>query len=171
MVFLVSEAEVLCDMEGIDAFIDKYGVPGLYEAAAASDVGASAIADGLRNLAVAVPTPSEHLLNTVNGLITSAPVTTMRRSQMRSNASKEICARSRGRVRWRLGVLSLSIQAKRTQLSSAIATLEPNDQLIAKRLREVLRHQRADALTSVVADRTTSTSSLRPVTESRRSPG
>lgn len=48
-VFLISEAEVLCDMEGIDAFLNRYGQDWLPQTAAAFEaVGATEIAAGLR---------------------------------------------------------------------------------------------------------------------------
>jgi hypothetical protein len=41
LVFLISEAEVLCDMEGIDSFLERYGPRWLAETGAAFDaVGA-----------------------------------------------------------------------------------------------------------------------------------
>jgi hypothetical protein len=71
MVFLISEAEVLCDKDGIDSFVDKYGAPGLSDAADAFDaVGATSIAEGLRRLSVAAPALPEYLLVLVNRLIT-----------------------------------------------------------------------------------------------------
>jgi hypothetical protein len=71
MVFLISEAEVACDKDGIDAFIHRYGAAGLSDAARAFNaIGASLIAAALRRLAVVVPPLPESLLNSVNRLIT-----------------------------------------------------------------------------------------------------
>jgi hypothetical protein len=71
MVFLISEAEVMCDKDGIDSFVDTYGAPGLSDAAWAFDaVGATSIADGLQRLADAAPALPESLLDVVNRLIT-----------------------------------------------------------------------------------------------------
>lgn len=52
LVFLISEAEVLCDMEGIDSFLDRYAAEWLGESADAfAAVGATEIAAGLRAIA------------------------------------------------------------------------------------------------------------------------
>jgi hypothetical protein len=69
LVFLISEAEVLCDMEGIDSFLDRYD-NWLAEAAAAFEaVGASAIAEELRRFPHKVPVGSTQL-DRLNELIT-----------------------------------------------------------------------------------------------------
>jgi hypothetical protein len=69
-VFLISEAEVCCDKDGIDSFIDSYEPSILLEAAEAfSAVGASAIATGLKEIARSTPPINEGLPNRVNELI------------------------------------------------------------------------------------------------------
>jgi hypothetical protein len=69
-VFLISEAEVSCDMDGIDSLIDRYGASMLLEAAEAfSAVGASAIAAGLEEVAHSSPSTNKELLDRVNTLI------------------------------------------------------------------------------------------------------
>lgn len=71
LVFLTSEAEVYCDKDGIDSFIDRYGKAGLQLAADAFEaVGGEAIAAGLRDIARALPKAPEFLLSGVNHLIT-----------------------------------------------------------------------------------------------------
>src|SRR5215210_5115055 len=63
-VFLISEAEVTCDMDGIDSFIGGHESGILLEAAEAfSAVGASAIAAGLKDIAQASPSADGALLN------------------------------------------------------------------------------------------------------------
>jgi hypothetical protein len=69
LVFLISEAEVLCDMEGIDAFFDQYFPQWMGETAAAfAEVGAAEIAEGLRAIA-ADTVRNDSLLGRVNKLI------------------------------------------------------------------------------------------------------
>jgi hypothetical protein len=71
LIYLISEAEVLCDMEGIDAFLDGYFPQWMEETAAAfAEVGATEIAVGLRAIA-ADTVRDESLLGRVNKLITS----------------------------------------------------------------------------------------------------
>jgi len=69
VIFAVSEAEVICDMEGIDSLIDRYGAEclPLFERAYAF-IGASEIANALKQLALS-PT-SEEFLEQANSLIT-----------------------------------------------------------------------------------------------------
>jgi len=71
MVFLISEAEVDCDMNGIDTFLHRYGPDWLSETTAAFEaIGATDIAAGLR--AIDPETQRDDpLLDKVNGLITS----------------------------------------------------------------------------------------------------
>jgi len=70
LIYLISEAEVLCDMEGIDSFLDRYFPKWIEETAAAfAEVGAAEIAVGLR--AITADTTRDHpLLDRVNDLIT-----------------------------------------------------------------------------------------------------
>jgi hypothetical protein len=70
LVYLISEAEVDCDINGIDTFLDHYGPSWMAEAAAAfAAVGATEIASALR-----VITPDtqreDPLLDRANDLIT-----------------------------------------------------------------------------------------------------
>jgi hypothetical protein len=70
LVYLISEAEVLCDMEGIDAFLDRYFPRWIEETAAAfAEVGAADISVGLRAIA-ADAIRDDQLVGHVNGLIT-----------------------------------------------------------------------------------------------------
>lgn len=61
LVYLISEAEVYCDMNGIPSFLDRYFPQWMEETAAAfSEVGAADIAAGLRAIAddTVVPCPT-----------------------------------------------------------------------------------------------------------------
>lgn len=70
LVFVISEAEVCCDMDGIDTFIDSYGTPGLVRLASAyGAVGAGALASACRAVADAMPNPDEALLERLNSLV------------------------------------------------------------------------------------------------------
>jgi hypothetical protein len=70
-VFLISEAEVYCDMEGIDSLLDRYSAAELGEYARAfAEVGASAIAAGLAAVVSGLPGCDEKMLDHVNRLIT-----------------------------------------------------------------------------------------------------
>jgi hypothetical protein len=70
LVYLISEAEVLCDIDGIDAFIDHYFPQWMEETAAAfAEVGAADIAAGLRAI-TADTARDDPLLDRVNELIT-----------------------------------------------------------------------------------------------------
>lgn len=69
VVFLISEAEVYCAMEGIDGFLNRYSPKWLAETADAfAAVGALEIADGLRAIGPDTPT-NDLLLDRVNDLI------------------------------------------------------------------------------------------------------
>jgi hypothetical protein len=71
-IFIVSELEVLCDMEGIDAFLDRYQASELRGAAdLLLAAGAVSIANGLVEIAEAMPNPHEATLNHVNDLVTA----------------------------------------------------------------------------------------------------
>ncbi|MCL2310715.1 MAG: hypothetical protein FWC42_10725 [Proteobacteria bacterium] len=69
VIFAVSEAEVTCDMDGIDSLIEHYGAESLplFERAYAA-IGALEIADALKRL-IMFPA-SEEFLERVNSLIT-----------------------------------------------------------------------------------------------------
>ena len=70
-VFLISEAEVLCDMEGIDSFIGRYGPSGVLTCAAAfRAVGAISIADAMRSVGGCLPDCDDGLLDQANRIIT-----------------------------------------------------------------------------------------------------
>ena len=72
MVFLIAEAEVICDMEGIDSFVDRYGGSGVAELASAySAIGADGIASVLREIAISMPELPDVLLSNANDQITS----------------------------------------------------------------------------------------------------
>lgn len=69
-VFLISEAEILCDMEGIDTFLHLYAPMWIEETVAAfKQIGAIDIAQGFEEIG-SVETPSEQLLDRVNKLVT-----------------------------------------------------------------------------------------------------
>jgi hypothetical protein len=71
-IYLLSELEVLCDMEGIDSFLDRYGASELRAIAdLLRDAGAVAIANSLTQLADALPQSNESLLNSANDLVTN----------------------------------------------------------------------------------------------------
>jgi hypothetical protein len=71
LVFLISEAEVLSDMEGVDAFLRRYAPMWLSECAAGFEaVGATEIAAGFRTLPPDVRADSP-LLDRLNELITN----------------------------------------------------------------------------------------------------
>ena len=71
LVYLISQAEVLCDMEGIDAFLDLYFPQWMEETAAAfAEVGATEIAVALRAID-ADTTRDDPILYRANNLITS----------------------------------------------------------------------------------------------------
>jgi hypothetical protein len=70
LVYLVSEAEVLCDIDGINNFLDLYFPQWKEETAAAfAEVGAAEIAIGLRAI-TAETMRDDPLLDRVNDLIT-----------------------------------------------------------------------------------------------------
>ena len=70
-VWLISEAEVHCDMDGIDSFLDDYSSV-LPEAADAFEaVGATEIAQSLRSVHAVLPERPDAVLNHADNLITS----------------------------------------------------------------------------------------------------
>ena len=69
-VFLISELEVLCDMEGIDSFLDRYEPDVVRESVEAfRSVGATEIADALGQIVDSLPARSETALRSANQLI------------------------------------------------------------------------------------------------------
>jgi hypothetical protein len=71
LVYLVSEAEVYCDMDGIPAFLGRYSPQWIEETAAAfAELGAAEIASGLREIAAST-IRDDRLLGRINELITS----------------------------------------------------------------------------------------------------
>jgi hypothetical protein len=69
LVYLVSEAEVYCDMEGIPSFLDRYFPQWAEETAAAfAEIGAADIAVGLREIA-ANTIRDDQLIDRINELI------------------------------------------------------------------------------------------------------
>ena len=70
LVHLISEAEVHCDMEGIDPLLDRYPPAELEECASAfAEVGASEIATALRAVVSALPAREEASLSKADALI------------------------------------------------------------------------------------------------------
>jgi len=70
-IYIIAEAEISCDMDGIDSFIEKYNKKGVLEASVAySLIGAIDIAKGLKEIAKALPNPSETVLERTNSFIT-----------------------------------------------------------------------------------------------------
>jgi hypothetical protein len=71
LVYLIAEAEALCDMEGIDAFLNYYFPDWMEETAAAfAEVGAAEIAGALRGPIDADTIRDDRLLDRANELIT-----------------------------------------------------------------------------------------------------
>ena len=72
VVFAVSEAEVLCDMEGIDSLLHKYGAGSMESlfAQAFAAIGAREIASALGRVATSEEPIAEHILSHANRLIT-----------------------------------------------------------------------------------------------------
>jgi hypothetical protein len=69
---LVSELEVRCDKDGVDAFLDCYVASDLRMAAGLlRAAGATAIADGLVEIAENLPHPDDSLLSRVNDLVSA----------------------------------------------------------------------------------------------------
>jgi hypothetical protein len=70
-VFLISEAEVLCDKDGIDTLLDTYPTTVIEECAAAFlEIGASEVAAAMRKVAQQPPARNEADLDRANSLIT-----------------------------------------------------------------------------------------------------
>ena len=71
VVFLISEAEALCDMEGIDTFLDRYEPEWIAETASAFEyIGAMQIALAFRELTT-LPSNREATLDRLNTMITN----------------------------------------------------------------------------------------------------
>jgi hypothetical protein len=70
-IYLISQAEILCDMEGVTTFLDQFetSLPEAAEAFAA--VGADEIAQSLRAICAALPQRPEELLDWAGQLISS----------------------------------------------------------------------------------------------------
>lgn len=69
-IYFISEAEVLCDKDGVDSFIDRYGPSGLFELSIAyRHLGAEALADAAREVARTLPAASEDALDRLNELV------------------------------------------------------------------------------------------------------
>jgi hypothetical protein len=70
IVYLISEAECLCDMEGVDSFLDRYSPRWIPETVAAFEiVGATEIAGEFRSIAMN-ETTCDSGLDRLNRLIT-----------------------------------------------------------------------------------------------------
>jgi hypothetical protein len=70
-VWLISEAEVLCDMEGIDSFLDRYITLLPETVIAFAEVGATEIAESLQAIHDELPTRRAGLLNHANALVSA----------------------------------------------------------------------------------------------------
>lgn len=72
LVYLIAEAEADCDMNGIDTFLDRYAPDWIAETADAFDtVGASEIANEMRNAPVDALFSGDARLTRLNDLITN----------------------------------------------------------------------------------------------------
>lgn len=70
-IYLISEAEVRCDKDGIDSFVDAHGEEGIAQLATAyAAIGAASIASSLMNLLRQMPNPSDAALNDASARIT-----------------------------------------------------------------------------------------------------
>jgi hypothetical protein len=70
LVFLISEAEVDCDMNGIDTLLDRYSDKEIWEMAAGfAEIGALDIAESLRQIARELPMREETSLRRADTLI------------------------------------------------------------------------------------------------------
>lgn len=70
LVYLISEAEVSCDMDGIDTLLDTYPVADLAECASAfAEIGASEIAAALGRVVSELPSRDEAALSKADSLI------------------------------------------------------------------------------------------------------
>lgn len=71
VIFAISEAEVYCDMDGIDSLLERYGTGTIaLFARAFSAVGAIEIANALQAVASSADSVPEELLSHANRLIT-----------------------------------------------------------------------------------------------------
>jgi hypothetical protein len=70
LVYLISDAEVSCDINGIDTLLDSYSPTDLDECASAyAEIGASDIAAALREIVSALPAREEASLSKADSLI------------------------------------------------------------------------------------------------------
>lgn len=68
--FLISEAEILCDMEGIDSFLDRYPKDEIFECAQAFQaIGALHIGKLLKSIVDVLPERPDELLDQTNQVI------------------------------------------------------------------------------------------------------
>jgi hypothetical protein len=68
-VFLISEAEVDCDKDGIDSFVDRYGARGLTDLGCAYEsIGAAELAAVARRIANSIPSANDVDLDRMNEL-------------------------------------------------------------------------------------------------------
>lgn len=70
-VFLISELEVCCDIDGIDSFLDRYPETVLECAHLFEALGALELSQAFADVAKRMPTPPDDLLDGVNDLVTS----------------------------------------------------------------------------------------------------
>jgi hypothetical protein len=69
-IFLVSELEVLCDKDGIDAFLNTYKASDLRAVAALlGAAGATTISEGLTRIADSLPSPQDAVMTQVSDLV------------------------------------------------------------------------------------------------------
>ena len=107
LVFLISEAEVLCDKDGIDTFLDHYRPRWLADTAAAfAAVGATEIAAALGAITLDAQ-PDDPLLDRANELITSGQATATRQFAKPSRSASQGALLDRGRYSARPGLLIL----------------------------------------------------------------
>ncbi|TLX73739.1 hypothetical protein E9993_14875 [Labilibacter sediminis] len=72
IIFLISEAEVYCDMEGIDSFIDNYNNENLLELVEGyKKIGALELSKGFINLINSQKEEKDAILEQLNDMITS----------------------------------------------------------------------------------------------------
>jgi len=70
-IFLISEAEVLCDMEGIDAFLNTYSAALPEAADSFAAAGAADIAESLRAIHTRLPDRPDDLLDRASDLVSA----------------------------------------------------------------------------------------------------
>jgi hypothetical protein len=70
LIFIVSEAEVCCDKDGVDSIVRPHRVPGLEQLAHAyRTIGADVLASACGAVLSAMPSPSDALLDRLNNMV------------------------------------------------------------------------------------------------------